>query len=544
MVDYEFLDFNLKDEIKNIKKYFSSSISEIEGKYEQLLNQSEEKYYGEKVEKVNKFGIGQKRYLILTNKALYNFKLGLLSISVTLKRRIPYINLRGITFEKYGDKIVIHGENSEYDYYYKIPSLEKVIGYLATFYELETSKPLKIIPVEKSQSLKNFVTTKDAKKNNQNFSKMDEDKAIINCLPRLFNKISMNPKKLLYREDKYKKYGHSRYDQIVSQYKHSIISNPSLLETVCIICLKDKNYKEIPYIDKITYKDRQIIKGKFFNELVQYINQESFTRLKPFLIQNNKCPHFYHKYCLNFSKYISYELNCALCKYGITSRNLYLFEYPGPDIYHRIHLYLNNANDLDGIIDSYNEIFRVFKNNYIQYISSGEKRKTVEDSIEIRLKCITNKNFRKEYFYLENIHYPLDFEIDFDDKEIQVYKKRYENWEKSLLKKNSYDEGEDADDEDYYRNKSNHVNISNKKEYLYVCHKCDKFCLFCGRKKTGSMWYNTAIIKGHLQCTTKIKSCIVCGTDFGLRNANNYCEDCRRKKSAFISFYCYICKKK
>ena len=42
MVDYEFLDFNLKDEIKNIKKYFSSSISEIEGKYEQLLNQSEE----------------------------------------------------------------------------------------------------------------------------------------------------------------------------------------------------------------------------------------------------------------------------------------------------------------------------------------------------------------------------------------------------------------------------------------------------------------------------------------------------------------------
>ena len=144
MVDYEFLDFNLNNEIKNLKKYFSS-ISDIKGKYEKFLNESEESYFGEKVEKVNKFGIGQQRYLILTNKALYNFKSGLFSNSVTLKRRIPYINLKGITFERFGERIVIHGENNEYDYYYKIPSLKKVVGYLATFYELETSKPLKMI---------------------------------------------------------------------------------------------------------------------------------------------------------------------------------------------------------------------------------------------------------------------------------------------------------------------------------------------------------------------------------------------------------------
>ena len=545
MVDYEFLDFNLNNEIKNLKKYFSS-ISDIKGKYEKFLNESEESYFGEKVEKVNKFGIGQQRYLILTNKALYNFKSGLFSNSVTLKRRIPYINLKGITFERFGERIVIHGENNEYDYYYKIPSLKKVVGYLATFYELETSKPLKMI-ILKTQSLKIYVTTEEEKKNNPNFSKFNEDNAIIQCLPRYFNDISMKQRELLSQKEKYEKFKYCRYDQIVTLYQKFIKKDPSLFEKVCIICLKDKDYKEIVNMDITKYIDQKIKKDEYLNELKHYINQKDLDRLKPFLIQD-KCPHFYHKYCLNFKNFIlrgDIEEKCTLCQYGFTTRNLYLFDCPSPENYYRIHLYLNGVSRLDGVVNSYNDMFKAFINKYICFISSDEKRKNVKESIEVRLKCLSNKEFcdNCEYWLRDIFRDPLNFEIDFnDEKNIQRYKKRYNDWERSLYKNNNDDD--DEDDEDYYRNEPKYENRNNKTERLNVCQKCEKFCLFCGKKKPGSLWYNSSSIKGHSGCISDIKSCIVCRSKVGLWNANNYCEDCRRKKSGFIAFNCYICKNK
>ena len=71
MIDYEFLDFNIKEEIKNVKKIIDGSIPNIK-EISQNFTKEEEIFFAEEVEKINNFNFGQKRYLILTNKALYN----------------------------------------------------------------------------------------------------------------------------------------------------------------------------------------------------------------------------------------------------------------------------------------------------------------------------------------------------------------------------------------------------------------------------------------------------------------------------------------
>ena len=113
MVDYDFYGFDLQKEIKNIKKYIPNSMKDILEKSKKLIK--EEVYFIDKVEKVNKFGIGQQRYLILTDKAIYNIKTGFFTNDLTIKRRIEYINLKGLTFEPSHKRLVIHGENNDYD---------------------------------------------------------------------------------------------------------------------------------------------------------------------------------------------------------------------------------------------------------------------------------------------------------------------------------------------------------------------------------------------------------------------------------------------
>ena len=201
MIDYEFLDFNIKEEIKNVKKIIDGSIPNIK-EISQNFTKEEEIFFAEEVEKINNFNFGQKRYLILTNKALYNYKKGFFSSSLTLKRRFPYTNILGITIESfYPRNIIIHGKDTEYDYYYKYFPVEKLVGYIAAFYELETSKPLKIVKVSKDIIFKEYVTTKDEKIKDPNFTKFNDNKALLNLLPIYFNKITKKPRKLLKHED-------------------------------------------------------------------------------------------------------------------------------------------------------------------------------------------------------------------------------------------------------------------------------------------------------------------------------------------------------
>ena len=59
--------------------------------------------------------MSQERAIILTNKALYNFK------KAGLKRRIDYKNIKGVTVSKLTDEFVVHCIEAEHDYDYISP---------------------------------------------------------------------------------------------------------------------------------------------------------------------------------------------------------------------------------------------------------------------------------------------------------------------------------------------------------------------------------------------------------------------------------------
>jgi len=124
-------------------------------------------YYSDIVSKINHYGMSQERSIILTDKALYNMK------KKELRRKIPYSLIRGITYSKLTFEFVVHGNDDEYDYNYISPERELIICLIAIFYQNNFQKSLKICRVEE-KSLKNYVTGKKEKKNNNSYSKMDE----------------------------------------------------------------------------------------------------------------------------------------------------------------------------------------------------------------------------------------------------------------------------------------------------------------------------------------------------------------------------------
>ena len=70
--------------------------------------------YSDKIIKINRYNMSQDRQIVITNKAVYNFK------KKELKRRIELNKIRGISISKLTDEFVIHGSDSEYDYDYFI----------------------------------------------------------------------------------------------------------------------------------------------------------------------------------------------------------------------------------------------------------------------------------------------------------------------------------------------------------------------------------------------------------------------------------------
>ena len=138
-----------------------------------LDKDTEQKLSGEKVFfsdyiiKINKKSIEQKRILIITNEALYNFK------EKRLKRRLEVKNIKGITTSKTSDELVVHGEGQEYDYHYKYKNKRKIIEIIAAVYFNNTSNKITFALVKKD-NLKEFVTLNEEKKRNKKISKLND----------------------------------------------------------------------------------------------------------------------------------------------------------------------------------------------------------------------------------------------------------------------------------------------------------------------------------------------------------------------------------
>ena len=76
-------------------------------------------YYSDKIKKTNDSRKIQERNIVLTNKAIYNFK------GNSFRRRIPLKSLIAITVSSICDEFVVHFADDEYDYQYSSPKKKK-----------------------------------------------------------------------------------------------------------------------------------------------------------------------------------------------------------------------------------------------------------------------------------------------------------------------------------------------------------------------------------------------------------------------------------
>ena len=130
------------------------------------LMKNEKVYYSDEINKINHYGMSQKRSIILTDIALYNMK------KKELKRRMPYKDILGITFSNSSNEFVIHGNNEEYDYHYNSYDKNLIISLITFFYDELNNAKLKLCEVP-DKSVKNFVTGKKEKQKDSSYTKMD-----------------------------------------------------------------------------------------------------------------------------------------------------------------------------------------------------------------------------------------------------------------------------------------------------------------------------------------------------------------------------------
>ena len=152
--------------MESIKKFDNLDLSK-DNDIQKLIGE-EPIYFSSHVKKLNHYHMRQDRILILTDKALYNIK------NKTLKRKISYNEIIGITYTTLNYNFIIHGLDNEHDVVFISPERHIIICLIAIFYEKITQKQLKICEVTEKSPLKFFTTSKKDKKNDSSKTKMDE----------------------------------------------------------------------------------------------------------------------------------------------------------------------------------------------------------------------------------------------------------------------------------------------------------------------------------------------------------------------------------
>ena len=135
------------------------------------ITREEEIQFSDKIFKINKYGWKQERNVLITDKAIYNLK------KLSLKRRIDFKTIIGITLSKLSDEFVIHCNDIDYDYHYISPRKKTIVEIIAKNYETINEEELKlfVLPVK---SLSTFVTTKKEKEKQKNSTRMPKQNSI------------------------------------------------------------------------------------------------------------------------------------------------------------------------------------------------------------------------------------------------------------------------------------------------------------------------------------------------------------------------------
>ena len=223
------------------------------------ITREEEIQFSDKVLKINKHNWKQERNILITDKAIYNLK------KLSLKRRIDFKTIKGITLSKQSDEFVIHCNDIDYDYHYISQRKKIIVEIIAKNYELINEEELKLFELN-LKSLATFVTTKKEKEKQKNSTRMPT-KNNISVNDYLFgNKSKTDIKSLPQKKGPKKK---STFQNIQVEYTDfeiiKVIGRGSVGKIVLVKYNKDGKY----YAMKEMRKDQIISEGLTDNILVE-----------------------------------------------------------------------------------------------------------------------------------------------------------------------------------------------------------------------------------------------------------------------------------
>ena len=127
--------------------------------------------FSDKILKINKYGFKQERNILLTDKAIYNLK------KLSLKRRIDFKTIEGITVSKISDEFVIHCKDINYDYQFISPRKKTIIEIIAKYYKSIHDDELQLFELN-TKSLNTYVTTKKEKLKRKNSSRIPKQNSV------------------------------------------------------------------------------------------------------------------------------------------------------------------------------------------------------------------------------------------------------------------------------------------------------------------------------------------------------------------------------
>ena len=239
--EYDFLNFTKDYSIKN------------------NITRDEEIQFSDKVQKINKNGWKQGRNLLLTDKAIYNLK------KTSLKRRIDYKTVMGISLSKQSDEFVIHCEDIDYDYHYISPRKKMIVEIIAKNYQIIKEEELKLYEIN-VKTLGTFVTTKKEKEKQQKLTRMPKT-GQISVKDYLFGNKSKTDVNVI--QPKKGKKIPSSFKNVPVKYEDfdiiSVVGRGSVGKIVLVRYSKDGKY----YIMKSMRKDQIISEGTTDNILVE-----------------------------------------------------------------------------------------------------------------------------------------------------------------------------------------------------------------------------------------------------------------------------------
>ena len=223
------------------------------------ITREEEILFSDKIMKINKHGWKQERNILITDKAIYNLR------KLSLKRRIDFKTIIGITLSKLTDEFVIHCNDIDYDYQYISKRKKTIVEIIAKNYQLVNEEELKLFALP-TKNLSTFVTTKKEKEKQKNSTRMPKNGSI-NVDEYLFGNKSktdikdIKPKKGIQKKTTFKNVQVGIKDfEIVK-----VIGRGYIGKILLVKYKKDGQY----YVMKCMRKDQMISEGLADNILVE-----------------------------------------------------------------------------------------------------------------------------------------------------------------------------------------------------------------------------------------------------------------------------------